>query len=399
MKSLWRYGLAAATMCVAAPVAAQGRIELPVSLGELEKRAAADSNDPIAHYNLALGYWNAKRWDDVESSLRTSLTLEPRLALSRLALSRLVFVRRPRLTEELFESSTVPRDVREALQTADREWRHAFMIDPTVDLKIIAASYSAGADQWLIRDVLGEVWSNYFQATIDCYEGRYESCEQRFNRVVEDFRDAGPRSVIPNGVYFLRGLAASRTGNFEQAIRDFRMLIGREEERKEELEEKDLVRIPLQINEYRYFVAAFTHAAGRTSEAIRLYREAVTNDLGLYMGHVRLAAIHEAARDFPKAIEERRRALNANPDDATLHLDLGITLGKSGDFAGAEEAIQATTERIPRHVEAWYWLGVAREQQGKREAARAAYQRVVELAPSRLAARADAARAKVASLQ
>lgn len=125
-----------------APLAAQ-RIDLPVPLGELEQRARADSNDPVAHYNLALGYWNAKRWDDVEASLRTSLMLDPRLAVSRLALARLPYSRRPRLTEELFESTTVPSDLREMVETADREWRHAFMIDPAVDLRIIAATYAA----------------------------------------------------------------------------------------------------------------------------------------------------------------------------------------------------------------------------------------------------------------
>ena len=381
----------------AAPLAAQ-RIELPVSLGELEQRVRADSNDPIAHYNVALGYWNAKRWDDVEKALRTSLMLEPRLAVSRLALARLPYIRRPRLTEELFESTTIPRDLREMVQAADREWRHAFMIDPTVDLKIIGATYSAGIDQWLVQDAMGEVWSNYFQASIDCYEGRYAQCEQRFTRVIEDFDDGGPGVITPDGVYFLRGLAAARTNNFDRAIRDFRMLIGREEERKEEMEEKDLVRIPLQINEFRYFVASFTHAAGQGNEAIALYREAVENDLGLYMAHVRLASIYEAARDYPKAIEERRRAINANPDDATLHLDLGIALGKSGNFPEAEKSIRVTTERIPRHVEAWFWLGLALEQQGKSAEAKAAYQKVVELAPSRMKARADAARAKVAAL-
>jgi tetratricopeptide (TPR) repeat protein len=385
-------------MLLTSPLTAQ-RIDLPVSLGELEQRARADSNDAIAHYNLALGYWNAKRWDDVESALRTSLMLEPRLAVSRLALARLPYIRRPRLTEELFESTTIPRDLRDMVQAADREWRHAFMIDPTVDLRIIAATYSAGVDQWLVQDVMGEVWSNYFQASIDCYEGRYAQCEQRFTRVIDDFGDAGPGVRTPDGVYFLRGLAAARTDNFDRAIRDFRMLIGREEERKEALEEKDLVRIPLQINEFRYFVAPFTHAAGRSTEAIGLYREAVENDLGLYMAHVRLASIFEAQRDYPRAIEERRRAINANPDDATLHLDLGISMGKSGNFAEAEKSIRVTTERIPRHVESWFWLGLALEQQGKREEARAAYQKVVELAPSRLKARADAARAKVAALQ
>src|SRR5690606_25488029 len=114
---------------------------------------------------------------------------------------------------------------------------------------------------------------------------------------------------------------------------------------------------------------------------------------------VRLANIFEAERNYPEAITERRRAIDANPDDATLHLDLGIALGKSGDFPGAEQAIRVTLERIPRHAEAWFWLGLALEQQGKRVEARGAFGKVVELAPSRLKHRADAARQKVAALQ
>lgn len=383
----------------AVPLHAQGRISLSVSLGDLEKAVRADSNDAVAHYNVALGYWNAKRWDDVEQSLQRSLELDPRFAPSRLALSRLPFARRPKLNEEVLDPARMSREAREALVTADREWRHALMIDPMVDLKIIAASYSAGADQWLIRDVLGEVWANYFQASIDCYEGRYDQCEQRFFRVIDDFQDAGIRQRVPDGVYFLKGLASAHVGHHDDAIRSFRILMDREAERKDQIEERDLVRVPLQTNEFRYFIAAITHAAGNTNDAVRLYREAAANDLGLYMAHVRLANIFEAARSYPEAIAERRRAIDANPDDATLHLDLGIALGKSGDFAGAEEAIGHTLQRIPRHAEAWFWMGLAQEQLGKRAEARAAYQKVIELAPSRLKHRSDAARQKVAALQ
>jgi Flp pilus assembly protein TadD len=73
-------------------------------------------------------------------------------------------------------------------------------------------------------------------------------------------------------------------------------------------------------------------------------------------------------------------------------------LGKAGDFEAAEQAIRIATERIPRHAEAWFWLGLALEQQGKGAEARTAYERVVALAPSRLQARADAARNRMAGL-
>jgi tetratricopeptide (TPR) repeat protein len=391
--------LTVVTLLIApASVISQGRIALPVSLDELEKRAKADSNDAAAHYNLALGYWNGRKWDQVESSLKTALELDPRMALARLALSRMPYVRWPKLEEDLFQQGGISRERMTAVQAADREWRHAFMIDPMVDLKILAAAYTSGIDRWLLQDAIGEVWGNYFQASIDCYEGRYDACEQRFARVIDDFQDAGPGARVPDGVYFLKGLAAARVKKYGAAIADFRTLIQREEARGNEMRERDLVRVPLQTNEYRYFVASFMHADGQIVGATQMYQTAVENDLGLYMAHVRLANIHEGQREYAKAIAERRMAINANPDDATLHLDLGIVLGKSGDFAAAETAIRVTTERIPRHTEAWYWLAIAREQQGNVAGARAAYQKVIELAPSRLKPRADAARQKLAAL-
>ena len=37
-------------------------IKLSASLAALEKAAHKDSNDAAAHYNVALAYWNAKRF-------------------------------------------------------------------------------------------------------------------------------------------------------------------------------------------------------------------------------------------------------------------------------------------------------------------------------------------------
>jgi hypothetical protein len=47
-----------------APHLAAQRINLPYKLSELEQRAQRDSNDAAIQYMLALGYWNAKPWDD-----------------------------------------------------------------------------------------------------------------------------------------------------------------------------------------------------------------------------------------------------------------------------------------------------------------------------------------------
>src|SRR5438552_18156194 len=96
-------GLVLAVLATAAPLAAQ-RIRLPAKLSELETRARQDSNDAAAQYNVALGYWNDKRWDDADSALRRAIRIEPQFAMGYLGLGRLVFARRDRKSTRLNSS-------------------------------------------------------------------------------------------------------------------------------------------------------------------------------------------------------------------------------------------------------------------------------------------------------
>jgi Flp pilus assembly protein TadD len=49
--------------------------------------------------------------------------------------------------------------------------------------------------------------------------------------------------------------------------------------------------------------------------------------------------------------------VDANPDDPSLVMDLGVTLGKAGRFADAEEALQRAEEANPRDARILFWLG------------------------------------------
>src|SRR6185503_18910932 len=94
------------------------QFKLPVKLEELERRAKADSNDPAAHFNVALAYWNAKRWDDVDRSLRTAITIDPRFAPAYMALHYLPYARRNRLWDEVAERR-VPDDWQKTLEESE----------------------------------------------------------------------------------------------------------------------------------------------------------------------------------------------------------------------------------------------------------------------------------------
>jgi tetratricopeptide (TPR) repeat protein len=374
------------------PAGAQ-RIKLPASLQELEQRARRDSNDAAAHYNVALAYWNEKRWEDAERALQVAVTIEPQFAQGYLALSRLPFARRGRLWQEIAEDR-VPDDWKPAVEQSDRMYRRAFLIDPLVDLRIEGAVTPGRSVYW---DLFAPgLYDLLFRGFDDIREAKYDKAYERLNALAVMFGGRHGVDSLPASILWYRGLAAAHIGQYDSATADFRRLLARSEAR----ERRDsLIHVPLATNEYRYVLAVVTHRAGRVEEAVPLYQEALAVDLGLYMAHTRLAEILEASRQFAAAVPSRRRAVAANPDDPSLLLDLGLTLGKAGQWAEAAAMLEHAMEANPRDARAPYYLGIVQQQLGKPTEARASFERFLALAPSRYERQLADARQRLATLR
>jgi tetratricopeptide (TPR) repeat protein len=352
-----------------------------MSLTELEQRARQDSLDAAAHYNVALGYWNEKRFDDAERELKTATVIDPRFAEAYLALAYLPYARRPKLWAEE-ESGRLQDEWKQRVEESDRMYRRAFLINPLVDLRIAGATTPPRDPLW--ETLFPEVYEFYFQAFDDMLKGDYERAYGRFVKLHRERRLAGPgQGKLPLSVYWFEGLAAAHTQRWEEAKKSFEYLINESVALEKKQEEKDLIRIPLRTNEYRYFLANIQHAGGSSDQALGLYRKTLENDIGLYMAHVQMANILESQRRYPEAIEERKRAVDANPDDPSLLTDLGVTTGKSGRFAEAEEILQRAWEANPRDARVPFWAGLCQAEQGKKEAAKASLSRFIEMAPAR----------------
>jgi tetratricopeptide (TPR) repeat protein len=201
---------------------------------------------------------------------------------------------------------------------------------------------------------------------------------------------------VPNNVFWWHGLAAARVEKWDEASADFERLVDRS---LEPTRRDSLVHIPLRTNEFRYILANIKQRAGKMNEAIDLYREAVTNDIGLYMAHVRLADMYETARMWPEAVTSRRNAVNANPEDATLLLDLGKTLVGAGQVEEAVSALRQATTANPRDPRPYLFLGLLLEQQGRKDDAKTALTQYVALAPSRYERQTAVAKQHLAALQ
>ncbi len=380
----------------AGPLGAQ-RIQLPYKLPELEKRAAADSLDAAAHYNLALGYWNEKRLDDAEKSLRTAVAIEPRFAPAHLALAFLPFARRTKLWGEVVNEE-VPQDQLAVLEQSEKEYRHAFLIDPLVDIRIIGAVTPPKADFLLVKDVLGEAYALFFQGFTDCQEGKYSDCNGRFETLIREIDGDRFPERVPSSVLWYKGLAAAHLGKFDVSAAHYQELILRlTNERKKSASE--LSYAPLRLNEYRYTMATILQAEGKIPEAVAMLQQVLNQDIGYYMAHVRLANIYEASRDFGKALEERLNAVNANPDDASLITDLGVTLGRAGQTKEAESRFREAIAANPKDVRPLFWLGLIQYDAGNRDAAKESLGRFVAIAPSRYDRQLAMAKDRLTKLQ
>ncbi len=82
------------------------------------------------------------------------------------------------------------------------------------------------------------------------------------------------------------------------------------------------------------------------------------------------------------------------PDDPTFLYDLGVTLLEAGQLREAADTLRRVVVRCPRNTRAYYALGLALERMGQPQSAGEAYDRFLQLAPSRYADMIADARAR-----
>jgi tetratricopeptide (TPR) repeat protein len=379
-----------ATVCGPHGLPAQ-RLIVKTSIAELEAAAHRDSLDPAAHYNLALGYWSKQQWDRVEVELHAALSIDTRFAPGYLALAFLPQADGKAWREEVLVLPGGRQLVRyiavdTVVQQFERLYRRAFLIDPLVDIRIVVAT------EWR-----GGTIGRLDRALYAYDDGKWDEAFRRFGDMLADSADyRGEKSRLYEEIIWYHALAGARLGRYEPAIRDLSDLIDRSQRR----EASDTIsRWPLRTNEYRYTLAFLKQRASDPQGALQMYREALASDLGLYMAHVHMAEIYEAAGMWVDAVAARRGAVAANPDDPSLLLDLGKTLANAGHWTEAEGSLQEAADANPRDVRVYFYLGAVEQQLGKAESARAAFSRFISLAPTRYGPQVTNAKQRIAGLQ
>jgi tetratricopeptide (TPR) repeat protein len=363
-----------AILCLASALPAQWA-HLAVNLDTLVAAAARDSLDPVAQYEVGIGYWTAERYDQADSALRRAIRIEPRTAAAYLALSFLPYAR-PQAARDRSARRGVPSPRSPVLDEADRFYRRAFMIDPMVDLKVFGLLLPP-----MFFGSANRVTRGFLDGIQGFFAGQYELAFSGFDVVFNSVPEKDRETRLPSGLLWYHGLAAAHVDRYGIATRDFGILL----RRATEAEKTDSLQhfASLRPNEIRYILAALEQEAGQRDSALAHFEEVATADLGQYMAHVHMADIYEFRQQWDPAIEERRRAVASDPDDSSVQYELGLTLARSHHYAEARDALAEAARLNPLNVRIPYVLGKVQVLLHETAEARATFTRFVAMAPGR----------------
>jgi len=357
--------LAGLTISAAAGLAAQH----PPSLAELQARARADSNDPAAHFAVAQAWFQAKQNDSARRSLEKAILIDREFAPAYLLLGRSEGALLPAsliAIQQVTGGIVFVRLKRPSTQdSAALLLRRGFLLDPLQEAYPLASLYIPVAWRGTLEHALREYRLN-----------RLETAAAIFDTVImQSDRQHKPPPTVALWYHTLSEVGVHR---LDSAIKDVERLLDRAM--------RDSTSFPYDASRsVRYTLAFLNQRAGHYQEAERLYRQVLEEDISVDLAHMQLANIYEAQQRWPEAVQERRSALMVATGDPTLLYDLGVTLLEAGQTAEAADTLRRVVTLNPRESRASYMLGIAASRQGAYHEARDAYDRFLQLAPSRYA--------------
>jgi len=378
------------SLALTAPARATQGTDTPLAL--VETAARRDSNDAEALYALGVAYARAGRDADAKRMFLETVRVDPQHALGYVALAE--YYHRPLLIVSDPNRPGLLRIVPSSnTDSAGIFLSRVFQLNPFVE------THHPGVSE------LPAYWAGTLQQGLrHFHEGKLPQALEEFGTVIQRTSVPEHPEKIPPIALRYHMLTALRIARFDDAIRDGQLML---DVALRLAQITDTAHGALQglqglsgglVNEVRYILAEVYRAAGNGPEAERLYIQLLESDLSYYMAHARLAAIYEAERRWAEAVSERRRAVDANPEDPSLVFDLGATLANAGLLPEADSTLRRAAAANPRDVRATYALGIVDAGLGRPVEAREAFNTFLSLAPSRYSAMIADARQRLAAL-
>src|ERR1700752_1805401 len=356
----------------------------PPSLQDLAARARADSNDPVAHYNLAAALVKRGRHRDAERPLREAVGIDPQYAPALMLLANVnVSLRSGQLFWVKQGRHILVGQIDTRADETSLLHRRSFLIDPLVE------------DGQPHRVPVPVAWRGTFDQAFRAYdEGRWTDASAGFQKVIDRTVRPSDSTKVPPAALWFRARCALKLGAYDAAIPDLEWLLRLR--MQDSLTERNWN--PFAGEELRYILAYVHQQAGRWDEAVSRYQALLELNLGLDGAHTHLAEIYSAQGRWNDAVSERVRAIQSNPDATSLYFNLGATLSGAGRHEEAIASLERYVASYPRESRAFYMIGVGQMSLGHADSARAALTQFLGLAPSRYAEQIDDARRRLGTL-
>jgi TolB-like protein/Tfp pilus assembly protein PilF/DNA-binding winged helix-turn-helix (wHTH) protein len=196
----------------------------------------------------------------------------------------------------------------------------------------------------------------------------------RIQQAVQDFEQAV--AIAPKFAAAHAGLCRALSRSFDKS-RDPQALVRAEEACRQALE------LDPSLVETEEALAALYVSDGKFERAVAAYRELVTANPSDADVHIGLAdALAGLGRD-EEAEASYRRAVAVEPAFWSAHGALAMYLFARGRIGEATDSMRKVTELAPSSASAWSNLGGALQMQGDFDGAKVAYDRSLQLEPSK----------------
>lgn len=174
-----------------------------------------------------------------------------------------------------------------------------------------------------------------------------------------------------------RAYAWVRLNEGDSAIDDLTLLV-----RRLERVERDSAVAPYYSKEFLYYAIGMLHAnRKRYEEARTAFEQALVENLGFYMAHVRLAGTAALLQDTTMALNELQTAMLIRGDDPLALVYYASLLLGTGHLADAERQLRAALRADSDYALPHVFLGLAAEKRFDTTAARREYGLYLARAP------------------
>jgi tetratricopeptide (TPR) repeat protein len=319
--------------------------------------AGRDSLDPAVQYRLAMAAWDYHQFSRADSLLRQALRIDPYDPAANLALGYLPFDRYPWLAI-WEEKGRVPDSLAATVEEAHQHLRLAALVDPFVGW---GKSNFIFLPKWAMKDFTPK-----------------------------------ERARLPAWFFYWRGLSYARGDDYATALGDLREVLARFEQAHDTMPGNAF--LPLAANEVRYVMAVIELKSGRTIEARQHFEQVLTQDLGMYMAHVKLAELHERNGAWNAAVRERQRAVETMPDDPVLLYQLATTLARAARLPEADSAVTKAIALNPHNPRYVYLAARVQLALGDTTRAVGSYRKFLAIAPDALATDRTTAESQLAQI-